>query len=161
MVTNRGAFITAILLAAIGGCGESTQVRSYPAGSQVYVNGVFVGLTPLEYEVPSDDIGSDFQVRVEHPGYQTAEGVLRKETCPGRVVGGIFSFGIALLFRSTTCFSAMQDFALKELPGAEGPDAANPTPSVETRLQRLERLHEQGIISADELQNYRDAILKE
>jgi hypothetical protein len=100
-------------------------------------------------------------VRVEHPGYESAEGVIKKETCPGRVVGTVFTLGILRLFRDTTCFSAMQDFALKELPGERGPDASNPAPSVETRLQRLDRLHEQGVISDEELRRHREAILQE
>ena len=161
MTTSRGALIAAIALsAALAGCTETTQVRSYPAGAKVYVNDTFVGLTPLHYQVPSAEIGHDFHVRLERPGYQSVDGMLKKEVCRGRIAGGAFTLGILLLFRNSTCFAAMHDFALTELP-AEGRAASTGAPSVETRLQRLERLRQQGIITDEEARRYRDAVLQE
>lgn len=160
--TNRGVLVAAVALAAVvAGCAESTQVRSYPAGSKVFVNDSFVGLTPMDYKVPKADIGRDFHVRVEHPGYESVQGVLRKEVCRGRVAGAVFTFGILLLFKSTTCFAPVQDFALPEMEGGEGRAASVGAPSVETRLQRLERLREQGIITDEEFRRHREAILRE
>ncbi len=159
----RGAVLVAFVVgvATLTGCTEATQIRSYPAGSKVYINDAFVGLTPMPYRVASADIGRDYRVRIEHQGYLSAEGMLKKEVSAGRVTGSVFSFGILLLFKSPTCFATVQDFALTECADEVSPVSHTDAPSSETRLQRLERMHADGIITDEERSRYRDAILRE
>ena len=118
-------------------------------------------MTPVRYAVPNAEIGRDFHVRVEHAGYQTVDGMLKKEVSRGRIVGGVFTFGILLLFRTSTCFASLNDFALPEVEGGQSPAGSTGTPTVETRLQRLDRLRQQGTITDEEFRRYREAILLE
>lgn len=162
MLIQRGALIVAVaLLIVYSGCAESTRVRSLPAGSKVFINDTFVGLTPLSYSVPRDEFDREFQVSVEHPGYETAHGMLRKDVCRGRIVGGVFTLGILLLFKGPECFAGVQDFALRQLPAEQTATARDGAPSVETRLQRLDKMREQGTISEEEFRRYREAILQD
>jgi hypothetical protein len=137
------------------------MIRSYPASSKVFINEQFVGITPVGYRVPSKDIDGEFRVRIERPGYATATGTLQKEVCRGRVVGGVFTFGILFLFRSSTCLVGIHDFALTEMEGQDGATSTAASPSVETRLQRLEKMRREGTISEDEFRRYREAILRD
>jgi hypothetical protein len=147
---------------ALAGCTESALVRSYPPGSKLYVNGDFVGVTPVVYSVADAKFtGREFPVRIERTGYAPADGVLRKQTCPGRVAGGVFTLGILFLFRSATCFVSPQDFLLEPLSTAAdaGAGAAH-QPTVEERLDRIRRMRDQGVITDEEFEHYRTEILK-
>jgi len=154
---NVARAVTASIAAlTMSACAESTMIRSYPSGSKVFINERFAGITPLAYRVPEDEFHRDFRVRVERPGFTAVTSTLRKQTCPGRVAGGIFTFGILFLFKGSTCFADRHDFALSEVEPRTDPAA----PSDETRLRRLDRLHTQGVLSVDEYRRYRDAILR-
>jgi hypothetical protein len=146
----------------IAGCAESTLVRSYPAGATVYLNGQREGITPLVLTVPRTQFDQDtLRVRVEHEGYQSEERTLTTQRCNGRVVGGVFTFGILLLFKPPTCFASPQDFALNAVPGAapHAEAAPAPQPTVEERLQRLQELRDRGVITQDEYDRSRQQIL--
>ena len=122
-------------------------MRSYPAGAKVYINDTFAA------------------VKGPSPGTRVPDAAAIVASPTGRgywlvaADGGVFTFGVLLLFKSTTCFAAPQDFALRESAGEPMPAVASPT--VETRLERLERLRDQGTITDEEAQRYRDAILRE
>jgi hypothetical protein len=136
------------------------MVRSYPPGSKVYVNGDFVGVTPVVYTVGGAKFtGREFPVRIERTGYAPADSVLRKQTCPGRVVGGVFTLGILFLFRNPTCFVSPQDFLLEALPNTADAGGAH-QPTVEERLDRIRRLRDQGVITNEEFEHYRSEIRK-
>jgi hypothetical protein len=139
------------------------MVRSYPPGSKLYVNGELVGITPVVYTIDSSEFSTrDFAVRVDRTGYTSAEGVLRKQLCPGRVTGGVFTLGILFLFRGPTCFTSPQDFVLEPLPDQPASDGGTPhLPSVEERLDRIRKMRDQGIITPEEFEHYRREILKE
>lgn len=153
------------LSTAVVGCAESAVVRSYPAGSKVYVNGAYEGLTPLGVTIPREQFDAgQYAVRLEHEGYTPEDGTLRTETCRGRIVGGVFTLGIVLLFKPPTCFASPQDFSLVPLPGqspsASGPSGA-PQATVDERLERLKRLRDQGTITNEEYEHYRLEVLKD
>src|SRR4030095_186960 len=161
MLRRRGAVLVACCLVA--GCSESAMVRSYPPGSKLYVNGELVGITRVFYTIDSSEFSTrDFAVRVDRTGYTSAEGVLRKQLCPGRVTGGVFTLGILFLFRRPTCFTSPQDFVLEPLPDQPASDGGTPhLPSVEERLDRIRKMRDQGIITPEEFEHYRREILKE
>ena len=145
------------------GCAESTLVRSYPPASTVYLNGEQKGITPLALTVPRAQFNNGtFRVRVEHEGYESAERTLTTQTCNGRIVGGVFTVGILLLFKPPTCFVSPQDFALNPLPGASPRAEATPAhrESTEERLQRLQELRQRGVISNEEYDRSRQQILQ-
>jgi hypothetical protein len=162
-MTIRHAVRYLALSALLSGCAESTLVRSYPAGAKVFLNGDFKGITPIALTVPHAQFSAGtFRVRVEHEGYTSEERTLQTETCSGRVVGGVFTLGILLIFKPPTCFVSPQDFALNAEPGhiptAEATPVHNET--VEDRLQRIQTLHERGTISDAEYDHYRQEILQ-
>ena len=160
MLRQRGALLVACCL--VVGCSESAMVRSYPPGSKLYVNGEFVGITPAVYTVDSSEFSKrDFAVRLDRTGYTSAEGVLRKQLCPGRVTGGVFTLGILFLFRGPTCFTSPQDFSLEPLPGQVVSDEGTiHQPTVEERLDRIRKMRDEGIITPEEFEHYRREILK-
>ena len=154
------ALVTAVALMA--GCTESTLVRSYPPGATVYLNGEPKGITPLVLSVPRSEFDKEtFRVRVDHEGYESEERPLTTQRCSGRIVGGVFTFGILLLFRPPKCFVSPQDFALKAVPGASPRAQATPVSeaTVEERLQRLQQLRDRGTITQDEYDRSRQQIL--
>ena len=162
MLHRRAAQLVVCCL-VLAGCTESAMVRSYPPGSKLYVNGEFVGVTPVIYAVDSAEFSKrDFAVHLDRVGYTSADGVLRKQVCPGRVTGGVFTLGILFLFKHPTCFTSPQDFSLEPLPDQIVTDGGTPhQPTVEERLDRIRKMREQGIITNEEFEHYRREILKD
>lgn len=156
---KRATGISAVALSlALMGCAESTVIRSYPPGAKLYINDQFKGVTPQILTVPRSQFDSQkFQVRLERDGYAPVDQTLPTRTCPGRVVGGVFSLGISFIFKPPTCFDSHQDFSMTPLPGQT---AATHQPTVEERLERIERMRNQGTITNEEYEHYRSEILK-
>jgi hypothetical protein len=151
-----GAVLFGVSIAA---CAETTTIRSYPPGSKVFIDGQLAGVTPFGYRVAREEMGRAFHVRLEREGFQPTEASLQKVTCPGRVVGGIFTFGILFLFKGSTCFVGVHDFSLMEEDGYAG--SRRGQPSAESRLQRLEQLRQNGTITDEEFHRYREGVLRE
>ena len=165
MLVRRESVAASLLYLSLVGCAESTLVRSYPSGAQLYINNHYEGVTPIELTVPRSEFSAaNIQMRLERDGYEPFAGTLKKSTCPGRIVGGIFTLGIVLIFKPPTCFQDPQDFSLVALPGdsttANGEIPAAPQLTVEERLHRLQRLRESGAITNQEYEHYRAEILK-
>lgn len=158
--------LSLVMLAIVGvGCSETTLIRSYPPASKLSVNGKFIGLTPTRFTIPRSEFAGEFEVHVAHEGYTPIDGTLKKRVCPGRVVGGIFTLGVSLLFRGPRCFADVQDFNLAELPGRAATRPAVPgsggQPTVEGRLQRLQQMRDDGTINQQEYEDYRQRILRD
>ena len=159
MKATRRVAVIALSVAMVG-CAESTVIRSYPLGAKLFVKDHFKGITPLVLTVPRSEFAEeDFRVRLEHDGYATAEEKLQKRVCGGRIVGGVFTLGIVLLFKRPTCFASPQDFVLAPLPGHDVPVVHQPT--VDERLQRIQKMRDQSIITNEEYEHYRREILKD
>jgi hypothetical protein len=157
MKRTAGVSVLALCV-TLAGCAESTLIRSYPPGAKLYVNDQYEGVTPFMLTVPRAQFADHtFRVRLERDGYTPIDQTLLTRTCPGRVVGGIFSLGISFIFRRPTCFDSHQDFSMVPLPGQ--PVAAH-QPTIEERLQRIERMRDQGTITNEEYEHYRGEILK-
>ena len=158
MISCRRVALPA-LLAILAGCAESTQIRSHPEGARISVNGRFVGTTPVSFTVPRNEFtAQDFTVTAEHEGYESSQTLLQKRTCPGRIVGGVFTLGIVLIFKRPTCFEDPQYVSLVALPAAPG---AGQKRTVSERLQDLDQLRDQGRISPTEYEKIRRQILDE
>ena len=63
-----------------------TEILSNPTGSRVFINGRYMGETPVAVIL----YGSDVEVSLEHDGYQ----ILKKTISPAQSVTGQFSFDL-------------------------------------------------------------------
>ena len=160
MKISRAAAILG-LTSILTACGESAVIRSYPPGSKLYVNDQFIGLTPIPYSASRKEYSrGEFRVRLERDGYLPLDDKLRTRVCGGRIAGAIFTLGIVFLFKGPTCFQSPQDFSLLAAPGqAQDAGSTSRRPSVDERLQRIERLRNQGTITNEEYERYRKEIL--
>lgn len=80
-----------VAVAFFGACTSSTVINSRPQGARVYLDGQYVGTTP--YTMSDTKItGSTTQVRLEYPGYETANVVIARneEFDVGACIGGVF-----------------------------------------------------------------------
>jgi hypothetical protein len=59
-------------------CASATTIRSFPSGAKVFINGEYVGETPLVHE-DMDVAGSNKKVKLTHDGYRDQVGTIRKE----------------------------------------------------------------------------------
>jgi hypothetical protein len=154
---SRCLLVLIAALTLIAGCAESTLIRSHPMGARISVDGSFVGTAPVVFSVPRDRFtAQEFTVTAEYPGYETGRSTLRKQTCPGRIVGAVFSLGISLIFKRPTCFEDPKTVSLVALPAAP---AGAAQPSVEERLEQLEALRRAGRLTPQEYQQLRRDIL--
>jgi PEGA domain len=72
-------------------CASSTLIQSQPSGAKLYLNGEPVGNTPYTM-TDTKIIGSTTTVRLEHPGYESTNGVIARneEFEVGACIGGMF-----------------------------------------------------------------------
>jgi PEGA domain len=99
----RTAALAGLLL--LTGCAEGIRLQSYPPGASVVLNGKFVGETPTVAWIPrSEWTGNAVPYRVQKEGYEPAEGAFDLCVSGGRVTGGVFTVGIALLFKPPRTF---------------------------------------------------------
>ena len=155
MRRRRIASLLCLAALTLGGCAETLLIRSYPSGARATVNGEFVGVTPATLEVPRDQVTKkEYRWRVEKPHYEAAEGLVTPRIAPGRIVGAVFTLGILLAFRSPYYLPTVT----AELPPVV---AATAGESTEQRLEKIQRLHEKGLISEQEYERLRGEILDE
>jgi hypothetical protein len=140
----------------LSGCAQGIRFRSDPAGARISINGEFAGITPAQYEIPEHGMPMELRYRVERGGYLPQEGNLRPTLAPGRLVGAIFTLGIVYAFRNPYAYKQAYDFALEPL---STPDVRSDPLRVDERLRRLQSLLDQGLITQEEYQRQRLAIL--
>jgi hypothetical protein len=158
MISCRRVALPA-LVAILAGCAESTEILSDPSGARISVNGRFVGAAPVIFAVPREEFSAqEFTVTAEREGYEPGGFQLQKRTCPGRIVGGVFTLGIVFLFRPPTCFDSPQTVSLVALPTAPA-DAQKPT--IGERLQHLDQLRDERRITPAEYERIRRQILED
>jgi len=68
----------AILIPFVTACASATTIRSFPSGAKVYLNGEYVGETPVVHE-DMEIAGSSKKVKLTHDGYRDQVGTIRKE----------------------------------------------------------------------------------
>jgi hypothetical protein len=143
---QRTSCLAACLLLAATGCAHRTWIRSNPPGASVYVGDQFVGLTPCLYSTPASQLRDHTPVRIERPGYQTAQGELQTAVLPSRIVGGLFTLGLVPLFKQPHTYHSQHTFTLRPLTRAD-------------RLAQLDDRHWRGEGSDAECRDRRCAIL--
>jgi PEGA domain/Short C-terminal domain len=140
------------LVSLLAGCGGSVLIRTAPPGAKAYVDGNFIGRTPVEFSVPRREI-RPHALRLEKEGFEPIEDTIRTRVAPGRIVGAIFSLGIVYLFRSPMDLVTPEMYALSPALSAERDRA------IGEALRRVQELHDQGKISDEEFKRQRDEIL--
>jgi hypothetical protein len=157
MHTRLTALIVVGAFFGVAGCAETTTIRTYPPGATVAVNGQPIGTGPIEFSVPRTQIpaGGVFHYQAERQGYRPAEGDFRTSPAKGRITGGIFTLGILFLFKNPTTLPEEIHVVLEptNAPGTKA--AADPA----ARLNRLEKLFEQGTITEEEYKRERYKVL--
>src|SRR5436853_1458569 len=160
----RGALLGAMAM-WVAGCAEQTMIRTTPPNANVYVDGTFIGASPVAYRVPEHRFSPHTTYRIEHDGYDPLEGELRTYTPPGRIIGGIMGLGIPFAFRGATAFRKNQDLVLQpqasatagrplvhpiDAAAAPAASAAATSDATARKLQQLQDLHDRGVISDEE-----------
>jgi hypothetical protein len=125
MLATRAAIVAGLLV--LGGCAESTVIRTHPPGASLWINDTYLGQTPVEYGCSRDAFGGPHHYRLELAGYRTAEGELRKHVMAGRIVAADLTLGLSLIFKRPTGFRDRYDFAL--VPELRPLASAVPAPS--------------------------------
>jgi hypothetical protein len=183
----RPWIVVATLLSAGTAFAARREVASFtttPESARVFIDGAYVGDTPLELTFRCDQIG-DRRYRIERDGCAPVEGVLNARVAPGRIVGAAFCFGINYAFQCTQYFVPVNvhlqcGSAAGSSPGHGGavpvsvdqlpprvdlrkppPPTPRSTEAMLARLQTLKDLRDRGVISEDEFQRQRERLLNE
>jgi len=143
--------LVALVMAA---CSEKTQIYTDPAAANVQINGRDLGPAPVELRVKSWSVRpNSYRYHVEKPGYVAQDGYIQPHLSIGRIVVAAASWCFTCSFHGFFEFDDETEIVLQPEPP---PSAEDP---IVTRLRRLQELHDQGLISDDELHQLRlDAV---
>jgi hypothetical protein len=150
-------------------------VQDAPAGARVYVDGKYVGDTPLNVPVPCDEV-ADRRYRIEHPTCGVQEGILNARVRGGAITGMVFTFGILAIFlcpryfvpvhvrySSGPCANLGLTREGEVLPPAQPLGQSQPAPpaggDLAVRLRVLRDLHERGVLTDAEYDRERENAL--
>ncbi|MBX3026974.1 PEGA domain-containing protein [bacterium] len=158
---RHAAVATACAVITAAGCGTQTlSLKTYPPGAKATINGKFVGITPVDYQLPEDSGAKQYTYKVEKENYEAADGVFTRRVAPGRIVGAVFTAGILLIFRSVTYFPPAE-VELQPVTSLANKAPAVAQGSVEERLKKIESLHDKGLLSDQEYKRLRSDVLDE
>lgn len=78
-------------LTLLSSCASSTVFRTSPSNAKIYVDGKYLGTTPVTYS-DTKIVGTSTNVRIEKEGYRTINAVINRseQADVGAIVGGIF-----------------------------------------------------------------------
>jgi hypothetical protein len=110
------------------GCAESTVVRTVPSGTDVWVEGQFIGKSPATFVVSRSEWREVFQCHLEKEGYLQQDCEMHDTIGAGRIVGGVFSLGISLIFKRPSTLQSDCEFTLVRDPAYEPTRSAPPNP---------------------------------
>lgn len=149
-------FLSCLLIVSLSACAgnslapknnDEISVSSEPSGASVYVMGKRVGLTPTVVDVNTIYPVTYLQEDAQRYGHIT----LKHEGCSDQTIKvstGMVSNGL----------KADLDCQIKQEPGIELPPLADK--SVKQRLEELQVLKDEGLISEQEYQDIRIRILQ-
>jgi hypothetical protein len=89
VLKNTSIFLIAVLL--FSSCVSTTVIQSYPSDAKLYINGEYMGTTPVTYS-DKKIVGSTNLVTLEKEGYNPLNTAFSRdeELDVGALVGGIF-----------------------------------------------------------------------
>ncbi len=158
--TSLKSLFAVFVCSLIAGCSEITTINTNPPGARVTVNGRMIGMTPLTYEVSRSEwpANNRFRYTMELRGFETKEGEFQGRVTPGRVIGSILTTaGLSLIGGAMTLPEVEVD--LQPIGTSEATGQAKPP--VAERLQHVNDLYDQGLISDQERRRLRSEILSE
>lgn len=160
---------------------EVASFTSTPEPARVFIDGAYVGDTPLQLTFTCDQMG-DRRYRIERDGCAPAEGILNARVAAGRIVGASFCFGINYAFQCTQYFVPVNVvLQCGDAAGAPGRPSAVPvavdqlpprvnlrkqppptplsTQDMEAQLKSLKDLRQRGVITEAQYQQERERLL--
>jgi hypothetical protein len=164
---------------------ELATFKSAPEGARVYLDGAYVGVTPLELTFHCSQVG-DRRYLVQRSGCAPVEGVLNARVAPGRIVGAAFSFAINLAFQCSEYFEPVKvqlecgaaelgpaavpietPVAVDDLPPRVDLRYSAPAPSqlksrgqLHAQVDALKDLRSRGVITEEQFIQERDRLMK-
>jgi len=182
---KRKAAVAVLLLLCVGSPTQALRegtasFRSNKEFAKVYLDGTYVGDTPLDLDFPCGQV-SDRRYRIEYPGCAPVAGILNARVAPGRIVGAAFSFGISLIFMCPRYFEAVrvrlecagdaveqsEPVPVDQLPppvdlrkSPAQPARPDSDAEILSRLRTLKDLRERGILNEQEYQQERARLLR-
>jgi hypothetical protein len=158
MVTALAFLGCATLLSS---CVETTTIVTNPPGAKVTINGHFIGITPVLFNVRRNEWPDTnrFVYRIERDGFILKEGEFVGNVAVGRIIGSFFSSaGLSLAWNGVMTLPDEVEIDLDPIA------ASAPAPSLSAttdRLQRVNDLYSRGLITEEERRRLRDDILND
>src|SRR6266481_4489090 len=141
------AVLLVSLLGAIAGCSEQTRIITNPPGAKVTVNGRLIGVSPCILTVRRDDWPEEnrFVYVIERDGFATKRGEFRGVVTPGHIIGAVtLTAGLSLIWQGVYALPRVE-VDLEHLGTATA--ATGSTATTKERLQRIDDLFDQGLIT--------------
>jgi len=85
------ASLTSAVALFASSCASTAHIRTIPTGADVYVDGQYLGKSPVEYTSSATVAGTQ-SVRIEAPGYEPQFGHIKRDgdVNVGAAIGGFF-----------------------------------------------------------------------
>lgn len=104
MVQAATSFRSSALLGVVAvlstiGCAERFVISSVPSGAKIFIDGTDAGVTPKQLVQGRQEV-RPVHYQVEYQNHESKSGVVEPQFAKGRVIGGIFTAGVLLLFKS-------------------------------------------------------------
>src|SRR5512139_1216110 len=150
-------FLIVPLCLVLAGCSETTRIHTTPPGAMVRINGRDLGPAPVKLSVNSWSARPNaYHYHVETPGYVPKEGYVEPHLSINRIVAAALSSCFTCSFRGFYQFDEETEIVLQP----DSPVAQTADDPVAAKLRRLQNLYDQGLISADELRQYKADVLR-
>ncbi len=157
---NLSRSLLALMLFIVG-CSSTTVIDTVPKGAKLYMNGMYMGVTPYTHS-DSKIVGSSTQLKFEKEGFDPLVAVLNKDEKAdvGAIIGGIF---FLFPFLWTMEYDPMHTYELK-LGGTSTPTQTNEIQLSSTKadkLRELKKLLDEGLITETDYEKQKQKILDE
>lgn len=168
---NIALFLAALLF--FTSCTSTTTIMSRPPGAKVFLNGEYIGETPVNYS-DTKIVGSANHVVLEKEGYENLVTSFSRdeEADVGAIIGGLF---FLFPFLWTMKYKASRTYDLIQVGVSSEPAPTRMTPKpIETQiknpnsltpktdqLRELKKLMDEGIITKEEFEAEKKKILNQ
>ena len=144
-------FASAFFLVLLTACSSTTVINSQPTGAKLYMDGSYKGQTPYTYS-DTKIVGSTTQIRLSLDGYSDFYGSLTRseQLDVGALIGGIF---VWIPFLWIMDYNPDHTYIL--IPAGSTPNSPEPVTDLQTKLENLKKMHDNGTLTDDEYQMLR------
>ena len=114
----------ALVLPLVTACATSTRFHTTPEGAKVYVNGDFIGVSPVTLN-DSKSLPKRLHIQVRHAGYKELDMYLDKRADYVNMVLSVLPYTAPLIFWGYTLDDKYRfNLTPLKLDGAKSPEAA-------------------------------------